>query len=139
MFAKLALLILTIAGAAAAQLSIRHQRLQAVHEMTTAVNQEAQLHRRCQSLRVKVVEAVTPERILAQAEALWELEPIRVDWSSETVTLSANTNLLPLSDGPLEQVAPDPFAPLLRSPLLASPTTTTSETQDDALLSPRRR
>lgn len=83
MFYKLALLILTVAAASAAQLSIRHQRLQAVHEMTSAINEEADLNRRFQSLRVRVARAVTPSQILAAGEARWELAPMGVDWSSE--------------------------------------------------------
>lgn len=82
MFYKLVLLVLTVATAAAAQLSIRHQRLQAVHDMTAAINEGADLERRFQALRVQVAKATTPQRILLAGQERWDLKPIPIEWST---------------------------------------------------------
>ena len=123
MFFKLALLIVTVAAASAAQLSIRHQRLQAVHDMTIAINEGAALERRVQSLRVRVAHAVIPERIYAQATAMWDLKPILTDWAVTPTPLAA------LSDAPLSQdpytadiVGPFQFTDWVQTPTLASTT-----------------
>lgn len=71
-------MMLIVIGAltAAALLVMRQQRLQAVYEMTRALDRAAEDDRGLWKLRTDIARSITPQRVRRMAEALGPLRPI---------------------------------------------------------------
>jgi hypothetical protein len=84
MVGKLAAVILLATGTAAGMLSVRQQRLQAVHDTARAIQSAAELDRQLWSVRLEVASRLSPDhlrRALADLErAHGPLSPIFSDW-----------------------------------------------------------
>lgn len=80
MLAKIAALILVSAAAAAGLLSVRQQRLEAVHEMSAAVRRAEALDRQLWRVRIDLARRITPERVHELAQQLGPLEPVPLEW-----------------------------------------------------------
>ena len=84
MVCKLAAVILIATGTAAGMLSVRQQRLQAVHETASAIQSAAQLDRQLWHVRLEVAARLSPEHLrLALVDLEAEhgpLSPIFSDW-----------------------------------------------------------
>lgn len=82
MFAKLIVVILSIGVIACVLLTVRQQRMQAVHELANVQREVARLDRTLAHLRLEVAERITPERVAEMAKSLGgggvELRPIGV-------------------------------------------------------------
>ncbi|MBA4027988.1 MAG: hypothetical protein C0475_02395 [Planctomyces sp.] len=78
MFIKLCVLILGGGGCAAGLLSLRQQRLDAVHEMIVLQDKMTALDRDLLTLRTRIASLVTPERVERMALALGPLRPLGV-------------------------------------------------------------
>lgn len=68
MFAKLALIILTIGAVAATLLAARQQRLYAVHESAEAMRRIAEHDRTLWRLRGEIADRVTPDKVKKMAD-----------------------------------------------------------------------
>ena len=79
MRAKLILLIVTGGLTAAVLLVVRQQRLQAVYEMTRALDRAAENDQRLWKLRVEIARQITPDRVERMAEGLGDLHPIPLE------------------------------------------------------------
>ena len=79
MRAKLILLIVSGGLTAAALLVVRQQRLQAVYEMTRALDRAAENDQKLWKLRVEIARQITPERVERMAEGLGDLHPIPLE------------------------------------------------------------
>lgn len=79
MRAKLILLILTGGLTAAALLVVRQQRLQAVYEMTRALDRAAEHDRKLWKLRIEIARQITPDRVERMAANLGGLHPIPLE------------------------------------------------------------
>lgn len=82
MHGKLAALILMIGLAGAAMLSLRHQRLTAVSQMTQAAKRIAEDDAALWRLRVEIARTITPARVREMSRTLGDLKPIEMDWCS---------------------------------------------------------
>ena len=84
MLAKAALVIVVMAVTAAGVLSVRQQRLQAVHDTARSIEQATQLDRRWWSLRLELASRLDPaalEATLVAVEAeLGGFESLPSDW-----------------------------------------------------------
>lgn len=76
MRSKFALIIVTISITAGALLVVRQQRLQAVYEMTKALNRAAEDDRALWRMRTEIARRATPEAVRLLAESLGPLKPI---------------------------------------------------------------
>lgn len=76
MFGKLATLIACIAACGGWLLSLRHERVQALSELTQAQLRINRQDERLWMLRTQVAERITPPRIEALAAGLVDLQPI---------------------------------------------------------------
>lgn len=76
MRAKVVTLILATALTAAGLLVVRQQRLQAVYEMTRAIDRAAQDERATWRLRAEISRRLDPETLRRMAEVLGPLQPI---------------------------------------------------------------
>lgn len=76
MRAKVMALILCGALTAAALLVVRQQRLQAVYEMTRALDRAAEDDRALWKLRLEISKQITPSRVREMADSLGPLRPI---------------------------------------------------------------
>lgn len=76
MFAKLALLILSLALGAAALLAARQMRIEAVHELASARLRILEADARLWKLRAKIAEGVTPQRVEQMASRFGRLQPL---------------------------------------------------------------
>ncbi len=79
MRSKLILLIVAGGLTAAALLVVRQERLQAVFEMTRALDRAAANDQRLWKLRVEIARQITPERVRRMAEELGDLQPIPLE------------------------------------------------------------
>ncbi len=79
MFAKLAVLILSIGVVACVLLTVRQLRLQAVHEMAEVQRRVAERDRTLWRLRVEIASRLTPDRVEQMVQALGPLESIDLD------------------------------------------------------------
>lgn len=84
MVLKAAALILITTGTAAGVLSVRQQRLQAVHETAQAIESAARMDRELWSVRLEVATRLSPEHLRVTLRALeaeaGPLEPVFGDW-----------------------------------------------------------
>lgn len=120
MFAKLILLILAIGAVACGLLTLRQQRLDAVHEMALLHGRIAELDRDLLVVRVGIARAISPGKVEQLAAKLGPVQPLGVDRQSPTA----------LADGKTPSpVAPGPQAP--RGTPASSPGTGGSYTLDD--------
>lgn len=79
MFAKLIVVILSLGVIACVLLTVRQQRMQAVHELANVQREVARLDRTLAHLRLEVAERITPERVAEMAKSIGaELRPIGV-------------------------------------------------------------
>ncbi len=79
MFAKLIAVILAMGVTACVLLTVRQQRMQAVHELANVQREVARLDRTLAHLRLEVAERITPERVAEMAKSIGaELRPIGV-------------------------------------------------------------
>lgn len=78
MFAKLCVLILGGGACAAGLLSLRQQRLDAVHEMIVLQGRMTSLDRDLLTLRTRIASLVTPGRVERMALTLGPLRPLGV-------------------------------------------------------------
>ncbi len=79
MRAKLILLVLATGLTAAALLVVRQERLQAVYEMTRALDRAAENDRRLWTLRIEIARRITPNQVRRMAESLGPLRPIPLE------------------------------------------------------------
>ncbi len=71
MLAKLIVVVVLAAGTSAALLSVRQQRLEAVHEMAAAVERAAEIDRKLWTVRLEIARLSSParvERLVAMSE-----------------------------------------------------------------------
>ena len=84
MLAKAAVVILSMATAAAGMLSVRQQRLQAVHDTARAIEQAAELDRRLWSVRLELAARLDPGELEATLGAMEDefgaMESLLSDW-----------------------------------------------------------
>ena len=80
MLAKLALLILVGAFTAAALLTVRQQRMQAVHEMAEAAERALAFDRQLWRVRAAIARRQTPGSIHEWARRLGPPRPMRLPW-----------------------------------------------------------
>jgi hypothetical protein len=77
-FAKLILVILSLGVIACVLLTVRQQRMQAVHDLANVQREVAKLDRTLAHLRLEVADRITPEKVADMARSLGELRPIGV-------------------------------------------------------------
>ena len=85
MFAKLCVLILGGGACAAGLLSLRQQRLDAVHEMIVLQGRMTALDRDLLTLRTRIASLVTPGRVERMALSLGPLRPLGVSTGEQDV------------------------------------------------------
>lgn len=79
MFAKLILVILSLGVIACVLLTVRQQRMQAVHDLANVQREVARMDRTLAHLRLEVAQRITPERVAEMAESIGvPLRPIGV-------------------------------------------------------------
>ncbi len=78
MFAKLVVVILALGVIACVLLTVRQQRMQAVHELANVQRQVAKLDRTLAHLRLEIAERTTPEKIAEMSRSLGPLRAIGV-------------------------------------------------------------
>lgn len=76
MFAKLAVLILSLALGACILLAVRQMRIQSVHELAAARLRILEADARLWKLRARVAERVTPQNIEVMASRLGKMKPL---------------------------------------------------------------
>ena len=76
MLAKLAFLVLVIAATGAGLLTVRQQRLEAVHEMAEALDRAAVLEREVWRLRVEAARLTSPQYAQELLAVLGETKPV---------------------------------------------------------------
>ncbi|HBS29183.1 MAG TPA: hypothetical protein DEB06_06960 [Phycisphaerales bacterium] len=81
MRAKVVTLILATALTAAGLLVVRQQRLQAVYEMTRAIDRAAQDERATWRLRADIARRITPDSLREMAKEVGPLQPIPLEVS----------------------------------------------------------
>lgn len=77
---KLALIIVSGAVIAACLLAVRQQRIQAVHDMTRALERAAQADEELWRVRVEIARHVSPDSMHAHVKRIGPTKPILVDW-----------------------------------------------------------
>lgn len=90
MRAKIMALILIGALTATALLVVRQQRLQAVHEMTRALDRAARDDRDLWGVRVLIARGTSPERVRELAVALGPMRPIPLAIDRATAVAQAD-------------------------------------------------
>lgn len=76
MFAKLCVVILSIGAVACALLALRQSRLQSASELAQTQLRIMQLDQGLCSLRARIAEKVSPERVQEMAESLCDMRPL---------------------------------------------------------------
>lgn len=79
LLAKLCVLILCVGATACVLLTLRQQRLDAVHELAVLQRDMAQLDHDLFRFRARIMASVTPGQIEKMALALGDMRPIGVD------------------------------------------------------------
>ncbi len=101
---KLVLLVLVGGLTAAALLVVRQQRIQAVYDMTRALDRAAENDRKLWRLRIEIARQITPTRVRRMAENLGPLRPIPLELCLPTTAASPPG---PHSE-PASTIAPQP-------------------------------
>lgn len=79
MLAKIAFLILSVGVSACVLLTVRQQRLEAVHDLADVQRSMSRLDQDLFRLRVAIAQGVAPERVTSLAVALGPMRPAGVD------------------------------------------------------------
>ena len=89
MFPKVATLIVGLGLIACVMLSLRQQRIQAAHDLTTAQTRLAQLDRELLKVKLQIAARLTPDQVRARAERLGKLLPLSMERYQELVRIEA--------------------------------------------------
>lgn len=100
MFAKLVLLILAIGAVACGLLTLRQQRLDAVHEMALLHGRIAELDRDLLVVRVGIARAISPGKVEQLAAKLGPVQPLGVDRQPPTAIAGGRAVPSPAAPGP---------------------------------------
>lgn len=106
MFAKLTLFILALGAVACGLLTLRQQRLDAVHDMAVLHGRIAQLDRDLLVVRVQIARAISPGKVEQLAAKLGPVVPMGVDRPTEPVIVTAPPSLPVRAVGPVRAAGP---------------------------------
>ncbi|MCA9293309.1 MAG: hypothetical protein KDA20_05790 [Phycisphaerales bacterium] len=91
MLYKLALLVLAIAATGAGLLTVRQQRLEAVHDMAEALDRAAVLEREVWRMRIEAARLTSPEHAQQLLVQIGETRPVVTPWHEPLNVAPPNT------------------------------------------------
>lgn len=91
MLCKLALVVLAIAASGAGLLTVRQQRLEAVHDMAKALERAAALEREVWRMRVEAARMTSPQQAHNLLVRIGETRPVVTPWHEPLPIAPPNT------------------------------------------------